>query len=84
MRVSQIYEHYLRHECRPFDGDALGPDFNWGIELRRQGYKNYVDYSVAVEHCKPDGTSIHPRSTNPVQMRFVREGSSWSGKVIEG
>lgn len=18
------YEHYLRHECRPFDGDALG------------------------------------------------------------
>jgi hypothetical protein len=32
------YEHYLRHECRPFDGDALGPDFNWGIELRRQGY----------------------------------------------
>ena len=78
------YEHYLRHEYRPFDGDALGPDFNWGIELRRQGYKNYVDYSVAVEHCKPDGTSIHPRSTNPVQMRFVREGSSWSGKVIEG
>lgn len=78
------YEHYLRHECRPFDGDALGPDFNWGIELRRQGYKNYVDYSVAVEHCKPDGTSIHRRSTNPVQMRFVREGSSWSGKVIEG
>ena len=65
------YEHYLRHECRPFDADALGPDFNWGIELRQQGYKNYVDYSVAVGHCKPDGTSIHPRSTNPVQMRFV-------------
>jgi hypothetical protein len=66
------------------DGAVRGPDFNWGIELRRQGYKNYVDYSVAVEHCKPDGTSIHPRSTNPVQMRFVREGSSRSGKVIEG
>jgi hypothetical protein len=62
------YQHYVSHEFRPFDGDALGPDVAWGLELRRQGYKNYVDYSVAVEHCKPDGMSIHPRSTNPVQM----------------
>ena len=62
----------------PFDGDALGPDFNLGIELRRQGYKNYVDYSVAVEHCKPDGTSIHPRlhesSSNALRPR---------GKLLE-
>ena len=77
------YDLYRKHEFKPW-GDTLGPDFDMGIELRRLGHKNFIDSSVAVEHCKPDGTSIHPRATNPVQMRFDREGSSWSGKVIEG
>jgi hypothetical protein len=77
------YDLYTKHEFRPW-GDTLGPDFDMGIELRRLGYKNFIDWSVAVEHCKPDGTSIHPRSTNPVQMRFVRQAGAWSGQVIEG
>jgi hypothetical protein len=77
------YDLYRKNEFKPW-GDILGPDFDMGIELRRLGHKNFIDWSVAVEHCKPDGTSIHRRSTNPVQMRFLREGSSWSGKVIEG
>jgi hypothetical protein len=78
------YDRYIKHEFKPFDNCSLGPDFDWGIELRRLGFKNFIDWSVAMEHCRPDGTSIHPRSTNPVQMRFDREGSSWSGKVNEG
>jgi hypothetical protein len=78
------YDRYIEHDFKPFENCSLGPDFDWGIELRRLGFKNFIDWSVAVEHCKPDGKSIHPRSTNPVQMRFVREGGSWSGKVIEG
>jgi hypothetical protein len=77
-----LYDLYRKHAFKPW-GDTLGPDFDMGIELRRQGYRNFIDWSVTVEHCKLDGTSIHPRS-NPVQMRFVRAGSSWSGKVIEG
>ena len=71
------YGHYLRHECRPFDGDALVPDFDWGIELRRQGYKNYVDYPVAVEHCNPDGTSIHPA------LRIQSNALPPRGKLLE-
>jgi hypothetical protein len=78
------YDRYIKHEFKPFENCSLGPDFDWGIELPRLGFKNFVDWSVAVEHCRPDGTSIHPRSSNPVQMRFVREGISWSGSVIEG
>ncbi len=77
------YDRYIKHEFKPFENCSLGPDFDWGIALRRLGFKNFIDWSVAIEHCKPDGTSIHPRSTNSVQMRFVREGSSWSGGVIE-
>jgi len=75
------YDLSNKHEFKPW-GDTLGPDFDMGIQLRQQGYKNFIDWSVAVEHCKPDGTSIHPRATSPVQMRFTREGNSWSGNVI--
>jgi hypothetical protein len=78
------YDRYIKHEFKPFKNCSLGPDFDWGIELRRLGFKNFIDWSVAVEHCKPDGTSIDPRSTNPVQMRFVRQAGAWSGQIIEG
>jgi hypothetical protein len=77
------YDLYRKHEFKPW-GDTLGPDFDMGIELRRLGHKNFIDWSVQLEHCRPDGTSIHPRAITPVQMRFTREAGSWSGEVIEG
>jgi hypothetical protein len=77
------YEHYARHEFQPYEGMAFGPDVQWGLSLRQQGYRNFIDWGVAVEHCKPDGTSIHPRVTTPVQMRFVREADAWSGQIID-
>ena len=75
------YERYARHEFKPYEGCAFGPDVEWGLALRRQGYKNYLDWSVGLEHCRPDGTSVHPRATTPFQMRFVREGDGWKGAV---
>lgn len=77
------YDLYRKHEFGLFDGDAFGPDIDMGIELRRLGYQNYIDWSVSVDHLKPDGTSIHPRTTTPLQMRFVSEGSYWRGSIIE-
>jgi hypothetical protein len=76
------YDLYVKHEFKPF-GDALGPDFEVGISLRRLGYKNYADFDVWVDHFKPDGLAITRTNTKPAQMRFVREGTSWSGNVIE-
>jgi hypothetical protein len=76
------FNQYINHEFRPYDGCALGPDVEWGIALRQQGYKNFIDWSVAVEHCKTDGTSVHPRAIRPVQMRLVRYGSAWQGNVV--
>jgi hypothetical protein len=71
------YEHYLRHEFRPYEGCTFGPDIEWGIALRQEGYRNYLDWSVAVEHCRPDGTSVNTWATTPVQMRFSKVASGW-------
>ena len=68
------YGNYVDHKFQPYDGCVFGPDLEWGLALRQQGYRNYLDWSVAVEHCRPDGTNVHPRSSLPVPMRFVRSG----------
>jgi hypothetical protein len=75
------YRHYVDHEFQPYEGCAFGPDIDWGIALRQQGYQNYLDWSVAVEHCRPDGTSVHPRATAPSQMLLIRDKQSWSGQI---
>jgi hypothetical protein len=73
------YRHYVDHEFQPYEGCALGPDIEWGIALRQQGYRNYLDWSVTVEHCRSDGTSVHPRATQPVRMTFTNQAGSWRG-----
>ena len=75
------YERYVNHEFQPYEGCAFGPDVEWGIALRQQGYRNYLDWSVAVEHCGRDGASVHPRSTRPVQMGWKRVHGAWSGQI---
>jgi hypothetical protein len=77
------YRHYVDHELQPYDGCAFGPDVEWGIALRQQGYRNYIDWSVAVEHCRSDGSIIHPRSSTPAQMRFTRDNGFWHGHLVE-
>lgn len=73
-------QHYTDHEFRPYEDCAFGPDLEWGISLRQQGHRNYIDWSVAVEHCRPDGTSVHPRATSAVSIRFTRGRSGWDGR----
>jgi hypothetical protein len=76
------YEHYAKHEFAPYEG-LLGPDFAFGLALRCEGRKNYTDFGVWVEHFNGDGKALTRSNTKPVQMRFVREGSAWSGAVID-
>jgi hypothetical protein len=68
------YRHYADHEFQPYEACAFGPDIEWGISLRQQGYRNYVDWGVAIEHCRQDGTSVHPRATAPVRIRLSVNG----------
>lgn len=42
-------ENYLKNLFKPFD-KILGPDFDFGINLRKQGLKNYIDHSIQCQH----------------------------------
>ena len=56
----------------------MGPDVQWGLELRRQGYKNYVDCGLAVEHRTHDGKALTLAGTTVRQVRFLRTDSEWT------
>jgi hypothetical protein len=71
------YRNYVDHEFRPYEGCAFR------IALPRQGYRNYLDWPVAVEHCRPDGTSPHPRATWPERFCWNFSDGVWGGSVIE-
>lgn len=47
-------EIYMAHEFKPFGNNDLGPDFEYGIDLRTQGYSNYADLSVVIPHLTKD------------------------------
>ena len=43
-------ELYLQHDYSSEDWQPWGPDVNYGLDLRRKGYTNYVDWSQACGH----------------------------------
>lgn len=45
-------ENYIKHNFKPYE-DILGPDFDYGIKLRQQGFDNYVNFSVNCLHLTP-------------------------------
>ena len=45
-------ETYMKHEFKHYE-DILGPDVDFGIELRKQGFDNYVDFRVNCIHLTP-------------------------------
>lgn len=74
---------YMQHTFKPFE-DALGPDFDMGIELRKMGYSNYIDFSVTCEHLTPKG-SITVQNSTIVEIGLTRDSSSkngWRTQVI--
>lgn len=76
------YEHYAKHEFAPYTGMAFGPDVEYGIWLRQQGYRNYIDWSVNVLHYQQDGKLLNMRTTPPVQVTLDREAGAWTRTVV--
>lgn len=70
-------EHYMMHEYRPFGYNDMGPDVNFGLFLRQQGFKNYIDWSVSCEHRTRGGRGITITSTTPQQAAMVKRGEDW-------
>lgn len=61
-------DRYEAHTFKPFQ-DILGPDTDFGIELRRQGYQNYVDGSLLCGHRVQNGV-IEFHNSDIVTVRF--------------
>lgn len=69
--------NYMKHDYAPFGNNDLGPDVNYGIWLRQQGFKNYIDWSVNCEHRMRGGTGISLPMTQPRQAAMVKENDQW-------
>lgn len=44
------YDTYTNHNYEPFDKGGMGPDVEFGLYLRQQGMRNYIDWSVKCAH----------------------------------
>jgi len=74
--------NFVNHEFRPFGDNDLGPDTQWGLALRQQGYQNYVDFGVWVEHRLPDGRVLTRANTTVQQVRLTKEANGWRQEVV--
>lgn len=73
-------EHYLKHDFKPFD-TILGPDFDFGITLRQQGFKNYIDPRIKCGHITPKEV-IEFHNSKVIQVEFNRDKVSKSGWAL--
>lgn len=76
---------YKMHQFEPFDKqgkNGLGCDVNFGLYLRQQGYKCYIDWSVQCDHIGEKG-SVNLGNTKPVQVQFTKDiRGRWFGKAV--
>lgn len=73
-------EHYMSVDHQTFE-DALGPDVYYGLQLRQQGYKNYVDWQIQTAHLTKRG-EINLRNTKIQQIKLVRTENGWQTIVL--
>lgn len=67
---------YKLHEFKSFDGNLLGPDVDFGVELRRQGVINYVDWSIKCTHKSLD-KDIKFSNTDAKIVSFIKRDGGW-------
>lgn len=69
---------YKQHDF--FADNGLGADVNLGISIRKQGFKNYIDWGIPLTHITDkNGIEIEIPATNTactVKLRFI-SGSIW-------
>ena len=66
--------NYIRGDFNPFD-KILGPDFSYGLNLKREGFSNYVNFDVKCVH-KTAKEDIHFENNEIIQVKFDKiEGS---------
>lgn len=74
---------YIKHTFAPYD-EILGPDVEYGICLRTEGHKNYINFAVNCLHLTKRG-EIKVFDTPIQRVRFEKQKdiNAWVQTVIE-
>lgn len=65
-----LTKNYMEHTFEPFE-DILGPDFSFGLWLRKQGLKNYINYDLKLSHLTKK-KEITFQNTDIIQLEFEK------------
>ncbi len=76
------FETYAKHEFKTFDNNALGPDVNFGMSLRQQGMRNFVDWGIKTKHYNRNGDIIDFINTQPVQLEYFKYRNKWNQNIL--
>lgn len=64
-------KNYLEHNFKTFGNNDFGPDFDWTLALRQQGFKNYNNFDIRCTHKSPGG-DLSINTNQPVKIKFVK------------
>lgn len=59
-----------------FYANDFGPDVNFGLDLRRKGYINIIDWSVKTGHITPYAT-LYPEEGKVVVVKYEKKDGKW-------
>lgn len=76
MELFLAHEFYWTHEC--FSVDAL-----YGIELRKKGYTNLIDWTVITGHADQFGTVLYPNENCSVACYKKQDNGEWQLQQTE-
>lgn len=69
-----LTKHYKRFTFAP--DPSYGPDIAWGLKLAQEGFKNYLDTDLVVDHYNGD-TVINPTTKKVRQVRLKKIKGVW-------
>lgn len=71
-------QQFVDHQYEPYDGSTLGPDVNYGLWLRQQGFKNYIDWSIRCRHYQRNGNVVSLATAQPRHISFTKRREQWT------
>lgn len=76
------YHSWLRGTC-DWNDERWGPDVNFGLSLRDQGYRIYVDTTLQIGHVTQERGIIYPNHMSVCNVRFYQENRQWKYRTTQ-
>ncbi len=77
-------ENYVKNFFKPFEL-VLGPDTDFGINLRQRGLRNYMDFSINCDHLSKQG-KISVFNSKIIQVIFEKDDDvqfGWKQTILD-